>query len=62
MNLHRRRLAREITQHLQSSLDTDIDFVYEWLTLEGYDSDIDATELVMNFSQNNELPSKVARL
>ena len=62
MNLHRRQLAREITQHLQSSLDTDIDFVYEWLTLEGYDSDIDATELVMNFSQNNELPSKVARL
>ena len=60
MNSYRRQLAVEITEHLQSTLDSDIDYVYEWLKANGYDTGDCATELVMEFAEKNELPSQAA--
>jgi hypothetical protein len=50
-------LATEIAGHLQSRLNSDIDFVADWL-VNGGDDGSEATELVMRFDEKNVLPSK----
>jgi hypothetical protein len=50
-------LATEIAQHLQSADDADVQFVADWL-VNGGDDGSSATDLVLRFSEENELPSK----
>ena len=50
-------LAKEIAEHAGSSLDSDVDFIADWL-VNGGDDGSQATELYLKFDSKHTLPSQ----